>query len=181
MLNIMILVTALGWTHQCQAQPPDVFDQWNPAWMTRATEKLMDLALHKSAPGTLLAAARDVASSRGDEGYQTFAHSVFADVAYQVGARQDVEVVHMLTEVEKEWVVYMEEAALIDYLEGYFPASTRQLWDHLSAGGSFPDRLPVTEGMVHEDLPPEVLPAAGVCSHGRTAVAVRTTSGPSVT
>ena len=103
--------------------------------------------------GSVLAAARDVASSRGDEGYQTFAHSVFADVAYQVGARQDVEVVHMLTEVEKEWVVYMEEAALIDYLEGYFPASTRQLWDHLSAGGSFPDRLPVTEGMVHEDLP----------------------------
>eukprot|EP00439_Symbiodinium_sp_Y106_P057195 s2290_g8.t1 len=59
----------------------------------------------------------------------------------------------MLTEAEKEWVVYMEEAALIDYLEGHFTASTRQLWDHLSTRGSFPDQLPVTEGMIHEDLP----------------------------
>ena len=143
MLHIAVLVIALGWTRQCQAQPPDVFAQWNPAWMTRAAEKLMDLAL---------AAARDVAASRG-EGYRTFAHSVFADVAYQVGARQDVEVAHMLTEAEKEWVVYMEEAALIDYLEGHFPASTRQLWDHFSTGGSFRDQLPVTEGMIHEDLP----------------------------
>ena len=50
MLHIAVLVIALGWTRQCQAQPPDVFAQWNPAWMTRAAEKLMDLALQGTDP-----------------------------------------------------------------------------------------------------------------------------------
>ena len=59
----------------------------------------------------------------------------------------------LLTEAEKQWVVYMEEAILIDFLEGNFPSSTRQLWIHMSEGGSFPDHLGVEGQMQFEDLP----------------------------
>ena len=69
----------------------------------------------------------------------------------------------MLTEAEKEWVVYMEEAApaLIDYLEGHFPG------EHPPAVGS-----PLHEGQLpgpaardgRDDTrgPSEVLPAEAV-------------------
>ena len=101
----------------------------------------------------LLAAAQTLAASRGDAEYRDIANGVLVDVANSVGAPSRPASGATLSEEEKAWVMYMEEAMLVDFMEAHFPRSTQLLWTHLSAGGSCPDHLPVTEETMHEDIP----------------------------
>ena len=152
-LYLFIAYLSLGGFPTAYCQPPDVQGEWKPRWLVRAIEKLTDLAGEGSEPGRLIHAAGQVAASRVDGDYTEFADGVLLTAAFDMGVQGATPPTGQFTEDEKMWIVYMEEAMLIDYLEEHFPASSRALWSHMSLGGSFPDQLQVTTDMLGENIP----------------------------
>ena len=152
-LYLFVAYLSLGGFPTAYCQPPDVQGEWKPRWLVRAIEKLTDLAGEGPEPGRLIHAAGQVAASRVDGDYTEFADGVLLTAAFDMGVQGATPPTGQFTEAEKMWIVYMEEAMLIDYLEEHFPASSRALWSHMSLGGSFPDHLQVTTDMLGENIP----------------------------
>ena len=122
--------------------------------MQQATERLEDLVRRGVPPGPLFGRLNQAISSRGDAEYTRFGHGLGADIRAAATSLRGDEIPEALLEDARAWILYTEEGMLLEYLEGHYPASMRELWTHISRGGLFADHLEPTRSMVEE----------GVCS-----------------
>ena len=147
-------VHALSWlgTTIVTAKPPDAFATWWPRWMTQSSERLDQLVRRGGSPDLMMAKLRAAFRSRGHADYLNFAEGVGADIVATTARPQLCEASAGLEEDINAWVLYTEEAMLIEFLEAHFPMCMRRLWEHISEGGLFADHLSVTETMFEEGV-----------------------------
>ena len=120
--------------------------------MTQSSERLDQLVRRGGSPDLMMAKLREAFRSRGHADYLRFAEGVGADIVATVARPRLCEASAGLDEDINAWVLYTEEAMLIEFLEAHFPMCMRRLWEHISEGGLFADHLSVTENMLEEGV-----------------------------
>ena len=134
------------------AKPPDQFGTWWPRWMIQAAERMDQLVRRGCSPQLLQARLRLATSSRGDDCYSVFSNGVGADLLASTTPSQATSIPAELEDDVNAWVLYAEEAMLVEHLEAHYPACMRQLWNHIAQGGLFADHLPVNDMMIYEGV-----------------------------